>query len=158
MFILLFFSFSSPLKNSYDYYNLEPEGIVDFDDELADINEKQNAALNQILEDCKQKVELFFSLNQFNEKKKDEVLMQIKAILASLKKSKKQQENEEKFCTKYYNNINKFLKETKTIKKSLTLNNSSKNSFHDELLALEELFRHKIKGVANNLLMIKEPH
>lgn len=27
-----------------------------------------------------------------------------------------------------------------------------------ELLALEELFRHKIKGVANNLLMIKEPH
>lgn len=27
-----------------------------------------------------------------------------------------------------------------------------------ELLALEDLFRQKIKGVANNLLMIKEPH
>ena len=47
MFILLFFSFSAPIElNSLsDDFNIEPEGIVNFKDEVEIINKQQKAKL-----------------------------------------------------------------------------------------------------------------
>lgn len=138
MFILLFFSFSAPIElNSLsDDFNIEPEGIVNFKDEVEIINKQQKAKLNQILEDCKQKVDLFFSLNQLNEQK-DEVLSEIEVILFSLKKTKKQQEKKERKLIKNYNNICQTLNKNLKMKKQLT-SGISLNSLQDKLLILIE--------------------